>query len=238
MAIEREKILDAALTLLNEVGLDQFSTRRLAERLGVQQPALYWHFRNKSALLDALNGVMLARYHKNRLPSPGDRWDDFTLANARSFRRTLLSVRDGARLNAGTHPATREFADAERQLQLYVDAGFTPEEAFNIAIGVTRYVVGFVLEEQGERERGDEESEWGGDPMAEVAPFPVLSAALKPLIASGTINTEAVFEAGLGYMLAGMHAGLQRGHASNRRPRHLPPKTPAPKEDGARRRRR
>lgn len=66
MAIEREKILDVALDLLNEVGLDQFSTRRLAERLGVQQPALYWHFKNKSTLLDALNGEMLARFHDNR----------------------------------------------------------------------------------------------------------------------------------------------------------------------------
>ena len=72
MALQREEILEAALALLNEVGLDQFSTRRLAERLGVQQPALYWHFRNKSALLDALNGEMLARFHDNRLPAPGE----------------------------------------------------------------------------------------------------------------------------------------------------------------------
>ncbi len=41
MATEREDLLDAVLALLNEVGLDQFSTRRLAERLGVQQPAHY-----------------------------------------------------------------------------------------------------------------------------------------------------------------------------------------------------
>lgn len=210
MALEREEILEAALALLNEVGLDQFSTRRLAERLGVQQPALYWHFRSKSALLDALNGEMLARFHDNRLPAAGESWDDFTIANARSFRRALLAVRNGARLNAGTRPTAREFADAERQLEVYVAAGFTPEQALNIAISVTRYVVGFVLEEQDERERADDgESEWGdGDPMAEVAPFPVLSAALKPLLATGTINTEAVFEGGLGYMVAGMRLSL------------------------------
>ncbi len=225
MAIEREKILDAALTLLNEVGLDQFSTRRLAEKLGVQQPALYWHFKNKSDLLDALNSLMLARFHDNRLPRPGESWDDFTLANARSFRRTLLSVRDGARLNAGTRPATREFADAERQLQLYVEAGFTAEEAFNIAIGTTRYVVGFVLEEQGERDRDEDESEWGdGNPMAEMAPYPILSEALKPLVSAGTINTEAVFEAGLAYMVAGMRQSLVARPKKQRRPK-TPPNT-------------
>src|SRR3954470_12840581 len=104
MAIDRGRIVEEALLLLNEVGIDKLTTRKLAERLGVQQPALYWHFKNKSALLDAVNGEMLARFHKHRLPSPGESWDEFTFSNARSFRVALLSVRDGARINAGTHP--------------------------------------------------------------------------------------------------------------------------------------
>ena len=170
---------------------------------------------------------MLSRFHDHRLPAPGESWDDFTMANARSFRRALLSVRNGARLNAGTRPTTREFADAEAQLQVYVAADFTAEQAFNIAIGVTRYVLGFVLEEQDERDRADDgESEWGdGDPMDEVAPFPLLSAALKPLIGDGggTINTEAVFEGGLGYMIAGMRASLPpAGTKKQRRPKTPP----------------
>src|ERR1700712_5791526 len=165
MAIAREKILDAALTLLNEVGLDQFSTRRLAERLGVQQPALYWHFRSKSTLLDAVSHEILVRFHEHRLPRAGEPWEDFTLANARSFRRALLSVRDGARINAGTRPMDSDFSDYERQLKLYVEAGFTASEALNIAISITRYVVGYVLEEQGERDRVDDEPDEVGDPL-------------------------------------------------------------------------
>ena len=181
MAIEREKLLDAALALINEVGLDKFTTRKLAERLGVQQPALYWHFKNKSALLDELNDLILARFHKHRFPAEGESWDAFTVAHARSFRTALLSVRNGARINAGTRPSTRQFAEAEQQLELYVAAGFTPAEALTIAIGVARYVVGFVIEEQDERDRVDDGADWnGGDPMAEVSAFPVLSEALKP----------------------------------------------------------
>lgn len=208
MAIERDKILDAALTLLNEVGLDQLTTRRLAERLGVQQPALYWHFRNKSALLEALNEIMLSRFNAHRLPEPGEDWRAFTVAYARGFRRALTSVRDGARLNAGTRPTTRQFADAERQLELYVAAGFTPAEALNIAISVARYVVGFVLEEQDEQGRADDEPDSGDDPLGEVAGFPILSVALQPLLEGGTINTEAMFEGGLQYMVAGIGASL------------------------------
>ena len=209
MAIEREKILDAAMALLNEVGLDRLTTRKLAERLGVQQPALYWHFKSKSALLDALNELMLTRHHDHRVPGPGETWEEFAVAKARSFRRTMLSVRDGARLNAGTRPSSSQFADAELQLRLYVDAGFSAEEAFHISIALARYVVGFVLEEQDERER--EEVDGPGsddDPLAEIAAYPLLLEALRPVISSGTINTEAAFEAGLGYLVSGARKSL------------------------------
>lgn len=207
--MEREKILDAALALLNEVGLDQLTTRRLADRLGVQQPALYWHFRSKADLLDALNTLMLERFHVHRAPDPGESWDDFTLATARSFRRAMLAVRDGARLNAGTRPDASQFADAERQLALYVDAGFSPQEAFTISISVARYVTGFVLEEQDESTRDELMSAHEESPLKEVAAYPILSAALQPLFDAGTINTEAAFEGGLGYMVAGIRASLR-----------------------------
>ena len=210
MAMDRERIVDEALALLNEVGIDKLSTRKLAERLGVQQPALYWHFRNKSALLDAVNTAMIARYHHANRPKPGQDWIDFTYANARSIRSTLLAVRDGARLTAGTRPSTADFADTEAVLQLYVDAGFSASEAFGIAISITRYVVGYVLEEQGERERELIDSDAAqGDPMAEVAPFPLLSQALQGLFTGGTINTEQVFESGLRDLIEGMQVRLR-----------------------------
>lgn len=218
MAIGRDRIVDEALRLLDEVGIDKLSTRKLAERLGVQQPALYWHFRNKSELLDAINSEMLLRYHDDRLPKPGQDWVTFTLANARSIRRTLLRVRDGARLTAGTRPSTAEFADVEQVLQLYVDTGFSAEEAFGIAICVTRYVVGYVLEEQGERERKliDQEAPQTApktDFTAELAPFPLLAQALESFPTVGTVNTEAVFESGLRYLIAGMEARLREKRA-------------------------
>ena len=210
MAIGRDRIVDEALRLLNEVGIDKLSTRKLAERLGVQQPALYWHFRNKAELLDAINSEMLLRYHCDRLPKPGQDWIAFTLANARSIRKTLLTVRDGARLTAGTRPSVAEFADVESVLQLYVETGFSAEEAFGIAICITRYVVGYVLEEQGERERDrmDQHSP-NTDIMAELAQFPLLAKALESFPTVGTVNTEAVFENGLSYLLAGMKEKLR-----------------------------
>ena len=209
MAIAKDQIVAAAIDLLNEVGIDQLTTRKLATRLGVAQPALYWHFKSKDVLLDAVNAEILARYHVVRRPRAKDDWQTFTLAYARSARTALLSVRDGARINAGTRPTADQFADAEAALELYVAEGFSSEEAFNISLSIARYVVGFVLEEQGERARdAADEPAPDTDPLDEVAPFPLLSAALEPLTREGTINTERAFEAGLGYMVAGIRASL------------------------------
>ena len=209
MPIDRDRILDEALAILNEVGIDKLSTRKLAERLGVQQPALYWHFKSKSLLLDALNTRMLQHHHTHRLPEPEEGWAEFTYATARSMRRTLLAVRDGARLAAGTRPSTTDFADAETQLKLYVDAGFSAEEALHISITVARYVVGYVLEEQGERERLAEDAGATGDIDGELQPFPILAEAFASLEDGGTINTEAAFDRGLTYMVEGMQAALR-----------------------------
>ena len=64
--LDKGTVIAAALELLNEVGMDSLTTRKLAERLKVQQPALYWHFQNKRALLDALAEAMLGRGVKFR----------------------------------------------------------------------------------------------------------------------------------------------------------------------------
>ena len=90
--LQPNTVIRAALDLLNEVGVDGLTTRKLAERLGGQQPALYWHFRNKRALLDALAEAMLAENHTHSVPRADDDWRSFLIGNARSFRPALLST--------------------------------------------------------------------------------------------------------------------------------------------------
>lgn len=52
--LTRDGILDEAVRLLQDEGLDGVSLRRLATRLGVSAPSLYWHFPDKNALLAAV----------------------------------------------------------------------------------------------------------------------------------------------------------------------------------------
>lgn len=54
--------MDIALELAREVGLGGLTVRRLAERAGFTEAALYRHFPSKSALLQALMGRIESRF--------------------------------------------------------------------------------------------------------------------------------------------------------------------------------
>ena len=83
--LQREAVIRTALELLNDVGMEGLTTRRLAERLGVQQPALYWHFKNKRALLDALAEAMLTINHTHSTPRARlSRWRAYSCRDAAS----------------------------------------------------------------------------------------------------------------------------------------------------------
>ncbi len=200
MKVDRQRIVEAALGLLNEAGVDGLTTRALARRLGVQQPALYWHFRSKRALLDALNLEILARGHAVRLPRPGQDWRDFLRANARSFRGALLSHRDGARVHAGTEAAPGALPQVETQLAFLAQAGFTPGLAMDLLVAIGRYVVGCVLEEQAEQTGG------AADLDAAAASHPLTAAAIGHYRQGGP---GALFEAGLSLLIAGAEARLE-----------------------------
>ncbi|PIC01376.1 tetracycline resistance transcriptional repressor TetR [Caulobacter sp. X] len=202
MKVDRRRILDTALELLNEVGVDALSTRAIAERLGVRQPALYWHFKSKQALLDALNDEILARAHDGRAPREGEAWQDFFRRNARSFRTALLSYRDGARIHAGTEAAPDDLDHVEAQLMVLVRAGFSPGRALQLFVAISRYVVGCVLEEQaspiagtGQQTRLDEAAQ----------AYPVIAEAIAQYRVGGH---EGLFERGLDLIVRGAEAEL------------------------------
>ena len=63
----QRQIVDHAIEMIGEGGLSGLTMRRLSERLGVTEPALYRHFENKTAILAAMLTVLEAETYK-RLP--------------------------------------------------------------------------------------------------------------------------------------------------------------------------
>jgi TetR/AcrR family tetracycline transcriptional repressor len=146
--LTRYMIVETALRLLDDVGLDGLTVRRLATELGVQSPALYWHFHNKQELLDAMADALIAAAGMGP-PREGESWQDWLCRRARDYRGSLLAHRDGARIVVNARaltPATIKVFDQE--LTAMVSRGFTPVLALRTIASLTRYVNGFVLQEQ------------------------------------------------------------------------------------------
>src|SRR5215475_5164661 len=98
MALDRARVVKAAIDLLDEVGLDGLTLRRLAKKLGVQAPALYWHFKSKQELLDQMIATIAANEAPIRAQEPGESWDTWLAERARTMHTALDNHRDGALL--------------------------------------------------------------------------------------------------------------------------------------------
>jgi TetR/AcrR family transcriptional regulator, tetracycline repressor protein len=59
--LNREAVVQAALAMLDTVGVDGLSMRALADRLGVKAASLYWHLRDKDQLLELVTEAVLDR---------------------------------------------------------------------------------------------------------------------------------------------------------------------------------
>ncbi|PZF61528.1 TetR family transcriptional regulator [Curtobacterium sp. MCBD17_013] len=146
--INRQLVVAEALDLLDEVGLDGVSTRRLAQRLGVEQPALYWHFKRKEDLLIAMAEAAMQPQTSAPLPEAGDDWQEWFLENYRRFRRTLLLHRDGARLHAGTFPSGGDLEVLLAKIAFLSDNGIPAVAAQSAMMAAGQLTLGNALEAQ------------------------------------------------------------------------------------------
>jgi TetR/AcrR family tetracycline transcriptional repressor len=166
MSSRQDEVLLAALDLLDEVGLDALTTRRLAERLGVRPSALYRHFESKRALLDAMVEHVAAISVEQPL-ADGD-WAVRTRSAARAVRAGMLSRRDGGRLMTTFQvPGPSALATWERFIAVLREAGASTEAATVGTDTIICYVNGFTIEEQardnGSRPERDRQFEAGLD---------------------------------------------------------------------------
>ena len=209
VGIQQEVIVRAALTLLDEVGLEGLTMRRLATALKIQAPSLYWHFPNKQALLD---GMADAIFGAVSLPRnlKGKAWDERLKAVFRAIRRALLAHRDGARVFAGTYvPTDNVLRVVEAMMALMQEAGASPELSSDAAFSLVYYVLGFTMEEQGldPRTGGPLDLANRQAKFANLAAmkYPSIHAALHRMFDN---DLDDRFKAGLDLLISGLKARI------------------------------
>ncbi|MFI5858706.1 TetR/AcrR family transcriptional regulator [Streptomyces parvulus] len=148
--LDRRRVADTALRLLNETGLEGLTLRAIARELDVKAPALYWHFKDKQALLDEMATEMYRRMVAGTPLDPADTWRERLLRTNRGLRASLLGYRDGARVFSGSRFTGAEHAEQmEDTLRLLTAAGLTLAQAARASTTAYLFTLGFVTEEQG-----------------------------------------------------------------------------------------
>jgi TetR/AcrR family tetracycline transcriptional repressor len=205
-ALTRDALIDAALRLLDEVGLDGLSVRRLATDLGVRSPALYWHIRTKQDLLDGI-ADRIVRAAGVGPPRAGEDWPVWLARRARAYRDALRAHRDTARVVTGARALAPETLRAvDRELAAMVAHGFTPALALRTITALTCFVNGVVLQEQLAAARPP-----ARDPALRAGLVELLGPGA-PLLAAFAADSDPLgdeaFEQGLRSLVAGAVAAL------------------------------
>jgi AcrR family transcriptional regulator len=200
VALTRERIVEAALALIDRDGLAAFSARKLGAALGVEAMSIYHHFPSKQHVLDALVDHAIASVPLDRVGDPQTRLrrlaDDYR-AMASRFPRLypLIALH---RLNTPTGVRLIEHV-------LSLVRALTPddESAAREFRAVGYYLIGAALEETSGYAQGPSAAEPVSDEYI-AAHCPHLAAAApyfrKP-------HWEATFALGLDALLEGLHRG-------------------------------
>jgi len=193
-----QEVAEASLQLILAEGEGSLTMRRLGELLGVKAMALYNHFPDKEAILDAVANLALTR-----LPEPPAKGP---------WKARIRAISHGMRSMAQQHPNLFRVAmtrpvppdgalpQIESALSALADAGLTPP-AQAVALHTLRlYVRAYCLWEIEELSRGSD----AAAVSRAAAQYPHAAAAASLIFSP---DPDRQFEAGLDLILRGLQTG-------------------------------
>ncbi|WML39641.1 TetR family transcriptional regulator [Neobacillus sp. OS1-2] len=149
MALNKDIIVEEALELLNEKGLESVSLRELAKRLGVKTPTLYWHVKNKASLLNELSErILRTKFSGIRQRTLDESWQEWLICLFNELRSAMLSYTDGARVVAGSHFSLTMSNVMEVAIRTLLTAGVSLRKSRLIVLTAQHFTIGHVIEEQ------------------------------------------------------------------------------------------
>ena len=205
--LNRRRILEAAIQLVDREGLAALSMRKLGQELGVEAMSLYNHVPNKAALLDGMVGTVLGELE---IPSADSaHWEDRLRGVARAYRR-LAHAHPNLFPALVTRPlnAPEVLRPLEATLDILRAAGFDAPTSLRAFRALSSFVEGYVLDEiTGFSFAADALADGPHLKLDQLDPreFPRLRE-LAPHFAEQ--KRDAGFEFGLSALIVGLHASL------------------------------
>ncbi|MFF7726326.1 TetR/AcrR family transcriptional regulator [Streptomyces sp. NPDC008001] len=222
-ALDRQRIVDATIRLLDAEGMEKFSMRRLAAELGVTAMSVYWYVDNKDDLLEyALDEII-----SDGIPDPADEsadWRDQLRLLVAGYRDTLAAhpwapALLGRYLNIG--PRAMAFSNAT--VAVMGRSGLPTEHITGALSGVFQFVYGFCtiegLYKERVRDAGVSEDEYFRNVIGAVTADPAwaeeysaTAEVTETLVKTGSIREmrERDFAFALDMLIAGIEVMRDR----------------------------
>jgi AcrR family transcriptional regulator len=144
--LSRERVLDAAIRLADEGGIESLSMRKLARELGVEAMSLYNHVANKGDLVDAIADLVVSEID---LPAATEEWDVAVRTCAVSAYETFMRhpwacslVMSPTKPRGVRKPRLRYI---EWLLGRFREAGLSPGLTYHAYHAVDSHILGFTL---------------------------------------------------------------------------------------------
>ncbi|NHN90449.1 TetR family transcriptional regulator [Acetobacter sicerae] len=201
--IVRAEIINSALELLDRLGMEGLTMRKLADALGVQVPSLYWHFANKDTLFEAVADTLLEQVAVTAIPA--EKWQTMFFRISCEVRQALLAHRDGARFLARTYPLSENVARITSQMIAALkDTGADDGTAAWGTFSTLYYVIGFTGEEQAFSEKRPDHNQ-PPDLQSLLERYPAAASAWRYMLNS---DPDEGFHFGLNMAIRGLEQKL------------------------------
>jgi AcrR family transcriptional regulator len=204
LPLSRDRILQAALELADEHGIDALSMRRLGQSLGFEAMSLYNHVANKDDLLDGILDLVLAEAE----PAAADAsWDEAIRSSAISMHAAFRQHPwASALLMSSAHMRPARLRQMDSLLELLRGAGFSSDATYHAYHVLDGYITGFTLWETGHSFTAADMTKFAGmvDQMLPVEEYPALNEHAAQHLAEGPHRDVSAFEFGLDLILEGL----------------------------------
>jgi AcrR family transcriptional regulator len=208
LPLTRDRVLEAALRLVDTEGLDALTRRRLGRELGCEAMALYRYIPDQAALLDGIVELVL---DKLVIPDEGQNWQTQLRDGAHNFRQLAIAhphlvsliVTRPIATPLGLRPLAT-LRPVENQLNSLTGAGFTPTAALHIVRLYLGFLYGHILTElQHLRVSPDETDDLRRVSLQHLPPqeFPLLHSLATEL---ANYDGAAELDQGLDILIAGL----------------------------------
>jgi AcrR family transcriptional regulator len=152
-SIDINEILDGAFEVAERVSIDNLSMPLVARHLDVAVTSIYWHFRKKDDLLDAMADRALGQLDFATPFIEGSDWRDSLRNHAYGMRRAFLDnpVLCDLILIRGTfgrEPLHAALEKLEQSVETLIKAGFTPQDAVDTHVAVALHTRGSAILER------------------------------------------------------------------------------------------